>query len=100
MSVRSAMPPSRGNRPQEVGRPRLLPVEQTLFVLLTYPDLWHLVDEFVGRTSTPSTMRQALWRRGCEVRQRRAPLREGVVQVWARWPHHVPRTVAPWEEKA
>lgn len=81
----------------QVGKPALKPVEQTLFVLLSRPLVWHLVDEFVGSPGSPSPMRNALWRRGVEVRQRVSSMDSRIVQVWARWTHEIPDTVAPWE---
>lgn len=98
-ATREALPPSRGNRPQRVLPAKLNPVDQTLFILLTNADSgqWYLVDEFRGSTGTPSPLKQALWRRGCEVRQIQSEDSPGDVQVWARWTWDVPDRVAPWE---
>lgn len=95
--TRLALPPSRGGRTQTVPGPDLKPIERTVFVVLSRPLIWHLVDEFVGSPGSPSPMRNALWRRGFEVRQRPSELNEQIVQVWARWTHEIPTTVAPWE---
>lgn len=96
-ATRTSLPDSKGGHPQRVLPSKLRPVEQTLFILMSDPGRWYLVDEFRGSSATASPMRQALWRRGAEVRQRKWEMDQGVIQVWARWTWDVPDRVAPWE---
>lgn len=94
---RNSLPPSKGGRPQRVLKPNLRQVEQTLFILLSKPGVWFLVDEYWGQTSTTSAIRNALYRRGAETRIRSSEAFDGLVQVWARWTHDVPENVGGWE---
>lgn len=96
--TRAELPPSRGGHPQRILPSNLRAIEQNLFMLLNAPGLWHLVDEFKGSSATASAMRNALWRRGAETRQRPSAMNPEFVQVWARWTHEVPTAVAPWED--
>lgn len=94
---RSSIPSSKGRRPVTRNtKPNLRPVEQTLFILMSESQLWHLTDEFLGETTTTSSMEQALRRRGATVRKLSSPIDDKIIQVWARWDHQVPRDVAPW----
>lgn len=94
--MRTAPPPRRPNgRPNRGPLPaRLLPIEQTLHILLTHPGEWHVVDR---HTKSSSALSAALRRRGCDVVAR---LCVDEYVFWARWTHEVPQHVAPWEEPA
>lgn len=83
-------------KPNTIRPVALRPVEQNLIVLMQAPGEWLVVDE-LPRGSANSGMRVALWRRGAEVIVRTDPMQPDVAYVWARWPHPVPKEVAPWE---
>jgi len=84
------------HRKPEYRPPNLRPVEQTLFILLSHPGEWFVVDETpISNPAGNTAVSVALWRRGCEVRHRRNHDR-GVNVSYARWPHPVPSRIGTW----
>lgn len=96
-AARPTLPPTKSNRPRISNKaPNLKPVEQTLFIVMSQPKLYHLVDEFRGVNTKTSAMEQALRRRGVTVRRIPFTLDKTLIQVWAKWEHPVPTEVSPW----